>query len=206
MRFQNAEFDRQEVVFLERVLIARPIPTQELDQLVVGQHVPVLADDGDVDAPELLVAEVGLGRQPHGGAHVQDLLWGRPQHLRHPVRIRQLPVPPHEQMHAIRKMGLGNRFARRCPSLGFRSLGFQPSLPGFRQGEGSKRALLEEFPAIHQCPSGTWEADDPVQDNPRRGSKFENRPCVDFGCQRDLVQLNEFVGGVRLINVPRSKN
>ena len=62
----EAEFAPKEVILLQGVFILGPVPAEQLDELLVGKHVPILPNDGDVDPSELIARQTGLRGQPHG--------------------------------------------------------------------------------------------------------------------------------------------
>src|SRR5574340_1749785 len=76
---------------------------------------PVLPDDGDIEARELILAEPPFLRQTHRGAQLKDRRRGRPNHPGHAVRVCQFPVAPHELIETAGKMRLpyGCRRIRR---------------------------------------------------------------------------------------------
>ena len=152
----------EEIILAERHVKSLGGPAKQSDQLIVGQKMPVLANDRDIDPAELIGRDLDLGRQTHRFADRRDLGGLTTHHLGHPVEVRQLPVPPDELMQPIGKMRFGDsleagRFApiagnRKSPAArppaaparkNLRSMGNAPSqsetCPGSRPNPVSSR-------------------------------------------------------------------
>src|ERR1019366_698213 len=102
--FQVPQFDVEEVVLAQRECHLFGRPPQELQELLVGQQMPVALDDGQRGTALLLDGNPGWPRQPHAPAQAHDVTGTSPDDLRHPAGGHQLPVAPHERVQPIWKV------------------------------------------------------------------------------------------------------
>ena len=104
----GSELVEQEVVFPQGEVVMLPIPTEQSDQLLFGQQVPVLADHGDVDAAELFGGQGRLMGKAHRLPQLNDLIGGGSDDPGHASCVGQFPVSPDELMEPTGEVGLGN--------------------------------------------------------------------------------------------------
>ncbi len=104
-RFEAAELDPQEVFLAQRKCQALGSHLDELQQLLVGQEMPVSADKGGVPAFLQVGRDRGFRGQSHRYGHRRDVLDRRSEHLGEFCRLYGVPVAPHEGMRGIGEVG-----------------------------------------------------------------------------------------------------
>ena len=116
LRFEQPQFVKEEIVLAQRVGESFRRPTEQREDLVVGQQMPVAADERQVRAATLLVVKAAWRLQPHAAAERDDVGRLRTHHFRQTPRRHQCPVTPHEGMQPT---GKPRRF-QRCGSAAHR--------------------------------------------------------------------------------------
>jgi hypothetical protein len=101
----GAEFVVEEIVFFEGEGEAFWSPAEELGELGGGEEVPVLADDGDVDAAELIVGEGEFGREAEGAGEGEEVGGGGFEDGGEAGEIGEFPVAPEELAGAVGEVG-----------------------------------------------------------------------------------------------------
>ena len=102
--FERSEFDEQEIVLAQRERELFGSPTQQRQELVVREQMPVPADHRD-ERPLLDLPRDCRGRpQSQQLAQLLQVRFPRPDRRRHPRQRNQLPVPPDECLHSAAEM------------------------------------------------------------------------------------------------------
>ena len=101
LRLESPELDPQHVVLaeMESQLLRRHL--QQLQQLLVGQQVPVSPHQRDVHPRAESLRHRPVGRQAHRRRQGIDLLLRRSHQPRQPCRRHQVPVPPYQRVQPI---------------------------------------------------------------------------------------------------------
>src|SRR5262249_50276574 len=94
----------KEVVFSEREGQLLGPPTEQLQELLVRQDVPIAPDDRDVGAPLLFRRNWRWLGQPHPLSGLSDLSARGSNDTRQAIPRHQAPIPPHIRMQPVRKM------------------------------------------------------------------------------------------------------
>jgi len=100
-RFEAAQLDEQEIILAQRESHFFRRPAQELQELVVGQQMPVAADDRQRGPALLLRSDPRRPRQPHAPAQAHNPAGAGSDDFRHAAGGHQLPVAPHKRMQAV---------------------------------------------------------------------------------------------------------
>ena len=105
LRLEVAQFDPEKIVFAqgEGHLLGRPV--EQLQQLLVGQQMPVALDNGDIGSPSLIGSDARGFFQPHRAADPQDFRRFRAHYFGKSFDRDQRPVAPDEGVQAIWEMG-----------------------------------------------------------------------------------------------------
>lgn len=102
--FERAELDVEEIIFTKHVGHVFGGPVEELEELLVGEEMPVAADDGDVGTA-LLLSGNGSGRgYAHGLAEGADLVGRGVEDGGHFFERDEGPIAPDESVEAVGEM------------------------------------------------------------------------------------------------------
>jgi len=166
LRLEVAQLDEQEVILAQRESHLFGCPAQELQELIVGQQMPVAADDRQRGPALLFHGDPRRPCQAHAPAQAHNLAGGGSDDLRHPSGGHQLPVAPDKRVQAIGKVREGHRLGGvAAGEVGCAQAGFCDG--GSRPGPAPDQSILCQS-AASQCQGSRLE----------EGSAIKGPACV----------------------------